>query len=101
MRAEIDPIHLADVVMDKMTRMDQLTVVRNHARRGFESHRQDVDGEKVTEVSVEVGWLDGDVEVLTFSQLFGFPIMIDGEKSKRDWYAEWRMETLSGELDKE
>lgn len=97
MRAAIEPIHLGEVVMERMTRIDQLTIVRNHVRRGFDSHRQDVDGEKVVEVSVEVGWLDGEVEELVFSETVGFPTMIDGKESTRDWYAEWRAETLSGE----
>lgn len=94
MRAAIDPIYLGEVLMERMTRIDQLTIVRNHVRRGFDAHQQDVDGEKVTEISVEVGWLDGDVEELVFSRLVGFPILVDGKESNRDWYAEWRAETL-------
>ena len=51
----------------------------------------------MTEVEVEVGWLDGDVETLVFDRSVGFPIMIDGEAAGRDWYQEWREETLSSE----
>lgn len=98
MRAAIDPIYLGEAVMERMTRLDQLTIVRNHVRRGFDSHRQDVDGERVTEVSVEVGWLDGDVETLVFDRLVGFPTEIDGSPASRDWYAEWKEETLAAEL---
>lgn len=98
MRAAIDPIYLGEVVMERMTRLDQLTIVRNHVRRGFDSHKQDVDGERVTEVSVEAGWLDGDVETLVFDKLVGFPIEIDGSPASRDWYAEWKAETLAAEL---
>lgn len=97
MRAAIDPIYLGEVVMERMTRLDQLTIVRNHARRGFLAHEQDVTGERVTEVEVEVGWLDGDVETLVFDRFCGFPIIIDGESAARDWYEEWRHETLSSE----
>ncbi len=97
MRAAIDPIYLGEVVMERMTRLDQLTIVRNHARRGFLAHEQDVTGERVTEVEVEVGWLDGDVETLVFDRSVGFPIIIDGESATRDWYEEWRHETLSSE----
>ena len=97
MRAAIDPIYLGEVVMERMTRLDQLTIVRNHARRGFLAHEQDVTGERVTEVEVEVGWLDGDVETLVFDRFCGFPIVIDGEAAGRDWYQEWREETLSSE----
>ena len=97
MRAAIDPIYLGEAVMERMTRLDQLTVVRNHVRRGFDSHKQDVDGDRVTEISVEVGWLDGDVETLVFDKLVGFPIEIDGSAANRDWYAEWRAETLAPE----
>ena len=98
MRAAIDPIYLGEAVMERMTRLDQLTIVRNHVRRGFDSHKQDVDGERVTEVSVEVGWLDGDVETLVFDKLVGFPIEIGGSPANRDWYAEWKAETLAAEL---
>ena len=97
MRAAIDPIYLGEVVMERMTKLDQLTIVRNHARRGFLAHEQDVNGERVTEVEVEVGWLDGDVETLVFNRAVGFPIIIEGEPAARDWYAEWREETLSAE----
>lgn len=97
MRAAIDPIYLGEVVMERMTKLDQLTIVRNHARRGFLAHEQDVNGERVTEVEVEVGWLDGDVETLVFNRAVGFPIVIEGEPATRDWYAEWREETLSAE----
>ncbi len=97
MRAAIDPIYLGEVVMERMTRLDQLTIVRNHARRGFLAHEQDVTGERVTEVEVEVGWLDGDVETLVFDRFCGFPILIDGSASFRDWYAEWKDETIAGE----
>lgn len=97
MRAAIDPIYLGEVVMERMTRIDQLTIVRNHVRRGFVSHDEDVDGHKVTELSVDVGWLDGDVETLVFDRMVGFPLMIDGEPAKRDWYAEWKAETLSAQ----
>ena len=97
MRAAIDPIYLGEVVMERMTRLDQLTIVRNHARRGFLAHEQDVNGERVTEVEVEVGWLDGDVETLVFDRSVGFPVVIDGESAGRDWYQEWREETLLSE----
>lgn len=97
MRAAIDPIYLGEVVMERMTKLDQLTIVRNHARRGFLAHEQDVNGERVTEVEVEVGWLDGDVETLVFNRAVGFPVVIEGEPAARDWYAEWREETLSAE----
>ncbi len=44
------------------------------------------------------GWLDGDVETLVFDKLVGFPIEIDGSPASRDWYAEWKAETLAAEL---
>lgn len=97
MRAAIDPIYLGEVVMDRMTRLDQLTIVRNHVRRGFAAHEQDVDGKKVAEISVEVGWLDGDVETLIFDRSVGFPLQIEGQPVGRDWYEEWRVETLAVE----
>ena len=94
MRAAIDPIYLGEVVMERMTRLDQLTIVRNHARRGIRAHEQDAHGERVEEVEVEVSWLDGDVETLVFDRNVGYPVEIDGEKSRRDWIAEWKEETL-------
>lgn len=95
MRAAIDPLYLTEIVMERMTMLDQLTVVRNYVRKGFDAHRRDVNGEFVTEVSVEVGWLNGDIETLVFDKFVGYPVQIDGKKPDRDWMAEWRSETLS------
>lgn len=95
MRLTIDPIYLGDVVQDRMTRLDQLTVVRNYVRKAINGYRKDAEGRKVEEIEVEVGWLDGDVEMLVFDMMVGWPVEIDGKKSDRNWYAEWRAETLA------
>lgn len=93
LRVNADPIYLGEIALDRMTRLDQLTVVRNHVRKCFAAHREDVSGEAVSQVEVEVGWLSGDVDTLVFDKMVGFPIEPPGV----DWYAEWRSETLSPE----
>jgi hypothetical protein len=92
MRVSIDPIYLFEAALEKMTKLDQLTIVRNHARRGFEAHDKDAEDVFVEEVEVEVSWLDGDIETLVFNRLCGFPV-----SPKRDWYQQWRNETLAAE----
>ena len=89
MRVILEPIYLTEVALDRMTQIDQLTIVRNHARRGIAAHDRDAEGGKVREVEVEVVWLDGTVETLVFDRMCGFPI-----EPKRDWFTEWRRETL-------
>mgnify|MGYP003489008442 FL=1 len=88
MRVKIDPVYVSEHALDQMPRLDQLTIVRNQVRKGFEAHDMAADGERVTEVQVEVAWLDGDVEVLVFDRLVGFPL-----EPGRDWYQEWKQET--------
>lgn len=84
MRVTIDPISIDEYVVDQMTRMDQLTVVRNYVRKWLATNPQDAHEKQVSEVEVEVTWLDGDIEDCVFDRMVGFPI-----KPKRDWYKEW------------
>lgn len=84
LRIEVEPIYISEVALDIMSKFDQLTLVRNHVRKTLAAHRQDVDGVKVSEASVEVGWLDGEIETLIFDLMVGFPT-----NTSRDWYAEW------------
>lgn len=88
MRVVIDPVYVSEHALDQMPRLDQLTIVRNQVWKGFEAHDMAADGERVTEIQVEVGWLDGDVETLVFDRSVGFPI-----EPERDWYKEWKKET--------
>ncbi len=88
MRVRIDPVYVSEHALDQMPRIDQLTIVRNQVRKGFEAYDIAADGDRVTEIEVEVGWLDGDVEDLLFDRMVGFPLT-----PERDWYEEWKKET--------
>lgn len=88
MRVRIDPVYVSEHALDLMPRFDQLTIVRNQVRKGFDAHSKTADGERVTEIQVEVVWIDGDVEDLVFDLMAGFPIT-----PERDWYQEWKDET--------
>ena len=36
MRVKIDPVYVSEHALDQMPRLDQLTIVRNQVRKGFE-----------------------------------------------------------------
>ena len=91
LRLRVDPVHVAEYASDQMMELDQLTLVRNEVRKGFEAHDHSTDGHRVEEIEVEVGWLNGDVETLVFDRLVGFPI-----SPERDWYARWKAESGVG-----
>lgn len=90
MRAEFDPIYLSELCASHMSRLDQLTVVRNAVRKLFLAHDISAEGDYVDECSIDVSWLDGDTETLVFDRMVGFPLEPD-----RDWYAEWKKEVLN------
>lgn len=87
MRLKIDPFYVSEHCDGKIFQIDQLTLVRNYVRAQLQSHRESVDGDCPTEVSLEVAWQNGDIEELTFTDSVGFPI-----SPERDWYGDWLKE---------
>jgi hypothetical protein len=91
-RIEISPIYIGKQVIGDITTFDQLTIVRNAVRKSFLDHRKAATGESVSEIEVQVCWLDGSLETLVFDEYVGFPKIVDGNVCEIDWYSDWKRE---------